>query len=302
VIPAGSSSDNPARMPGPSTAKNAAIRKRLTGTSADTVGGDGGGARGAPPYRGAATAGRPARPPARQPRKEVGNRPGIQPLELLAGRVEEEAAGRCARHMQTVDRQLLRPEPRRQPTEPQAAQHSCCPDLDARDLEKLAGTMQHDVADANDAASLEVDDLSVESASRNQVTSPASPSAVARIPSRDHRTSVASRRCVRTATTRQESPARTTPRSLSCSPTPSTATGMPKIVVARIEASTRAAVQVPQNVRYVPNVDGAGAANASRPGRSSNGRESTSSSVRNGSRLPAVAAARASSTLWLRGM
>jgi hypothetical protein len=52
---------------------------------------------------------------------------------------------------------------------------------------------------------------------------------------------------------------------------------------------------VPQNVRYAPKLGGAGAAYSSRPGRSSNGCDSTSSSRLNGPRSPALAAASASS-------
>ncbi len=59
---------------------------------------------------------------------------------------------------------------------------------------------------------------------------------------------------------------------------------------------------VPQNVRYAPKLGGAGVAYGSRPGRSSNGCASTSSSRLNGSRSPALAAASASSIWWFRGM
>ena len=85
------------------------------------------------------------------------------------------------------------------------------------------------------------------------------------------------------------------------------------LVIALVAAGVVAAVvsgaggargpgHVPQNVRYAPKLGGAGAAYGSRPGRSSNGWASTSSSRRNGRRSPALAAASASSTRWLRGM
>jgi hypothetical protein len=61
-------------------------------------------------------------------------------------------------------------------------------------------------------------------------------------------------------------------------------------------------LQVPQNVRYGTELGGAGWTYDSRPGRSSNGWMTSSRSRPNGSRSPLVAAAKASSTLWFRGM
>ena len=62
----------------------------------------------------------------------------------------------------SLDREQLRLEPRGQPGEPEAPQHGRGADLHRRDLEPIAVGAQDDVADADHAPAVEVDDLPVE--------------------------------------------------------------------------------------------------------------------------------------------
>ena len=124
-MPAGSSSERPARMPGPSTARNAAMRRRLTVSSA----GSARRRRRVLLLRATAVRCLDSRTACSadgdgESRQQLRDGLGLELLEALALRVEQQRPGRGARNVQAIDCEQLRLDPRGQAHEAQAPQHA----------------------------------------------------------------------------------------------------------------------------------------------------------------------------------